>query len=32
MNNNKTDITGVCGLTEGTEMFMPGDHIEMSWR
>ena len=25
-----TDVTGVCGLPEGTEMCMPGDHIEMT--
>jgi len=25
-----TDVTGVCNLPEGTEMCMPGDHIEMS--
>ncbi len=25
-----TDVTGVCSLKEGTEMVMPGDHIEMS--
>jgi len=24
-----SDITGVCNLPEGTEMVMPGDHIEM---
>ena len=25
-----TDVTGICGLPEGTEMCMPGDHIEMT--
>ncbi|WP_029319960.1 elongation factor Tu [Butyrivibrio sp. AE3004] len=25
-----TDVTGVCNLPEGTEMCMPGDHVEMS--
>ena len=25
-----TDVTGVCMLPEGTEMCMPGDHIEMT--
>ncbi|MEH7108908.1 elongation factor Tu [Bacillus sp. JJ1764] len=25
-----SDITGICNLPEGTEMVMPGDHIEMS--
>ena len=25
-----TDVTGVCNLPEGTEMCMPGDHIEMT--
>ncbi|MCF2682684.1 elongation factor Tu [Faecalicatena contorta] len=25
-----TDVTGVCGLPEGTEMCMPGDHVEMT--
>ena len=25
-----TDVTGVCRLPEGTEMCMPGDHIEMT--
>ena len=25
-----TDITGVCNLPEGTEMFMPGDNVEMT--
>ena len=25
-----TDVTGVCELPEGTEMCMPGDHIEMT--
>jgi elongation factor Tu len=24
-----SDITGICNLPEGTEMVMPGDHIEM---
>ncbi|MBQ2922349.1 MAG: elongation factor Tu [Tyzzerella sp.] len=25
-----TDVTGICQLPEGTEMCMPGDHIEMT--
>ena len=25
-----TDVTGVCELPEGTEMCMPGDHVEMT--
>ena len=25
-----TDVTGICMLPEGTEMCMPGDHIEMT--
>ena len=25
-----TDVTGICNLPEGTEMCMPGDHIEMT--
>ena len=25
-----TDVTGICGLPAGTEMCMPGDHIEMT--
>ncbi|MCB6415197.1 elongation factor Tu [Dorea acetigenes] len=25
-----TDVTGICGLPEGTEMCMPGDHVEMT--
>ena len=25
-----TDVTGVCNLPEGTEMCMPGDHVEMT--
>ncbi len=25
-----TDVTGVCNLTEGTEMCMPGDNVEMT--
>ncbi|MEH7334735.1 elongation factor Tu [Neobacillus drentensis] len=25
-----SDITGICNLPEGTEMVMPGDHIEMT--
>ena len=25
-----TDVTGICELPEGTEMCMPGDHIEMT--
>ena len=25
-----TDVPGICGLPEGTEMCMPGDHIEMT--
>ena len=25
-----TDVTGVCNLPAGTEMCMPGDHVEMS--
>ena len=25
-----TDVTGVCNLPEGTEMFMPGDNVEMT--
>lgn len=25
-----TDVTGVCDLPEGTEMCMPGDHVEMT--
>ncbi|MEE1444147.1 MAG: elongation factor Tu [Blautia sp.] len=25
-----TDVTGVCNLPEGTEMYMPGDNIEMT--
>ncbi len=25
-----TDVTGVCNLPDGTEMCMPGDHVEMS--
>lgn len=25
-----SDITGICTLPEGTEMVMPGDHVEMS--
>ena len=25
-----TDVTGVCRLPEGTEMCMPGDHVEMT--
>ena len=36
-NNNRpqfyfrtTDVTGICELPEGTEMCMPGDHIEMT--
>ncbi|MCR4762801.1 MAG: elongation factor Tu [Lachnospiraceae bacterium] len=25
-----TDVTGVCNLPDGTEMCMPGDHVEMT--
>ena len=25
-----TDVTGICGLPEGVEMCMPGDHVEMT--
>ena len=25
-----TDVTGICELPEGTEMCMPGDHVEMT--